>query len=145
MESPPLPRPLILGSTSRYRHELLSRLGLPFQVAAPDVDETPRAGETPRTLALRLARAKAHAVAQTHPQALVLGSDQVADLNGTPLGFLLFSAMIRVPCGLFAKLVRTPAHGSRSLSYHALVRSAVLLLDVGHLTGSGRSLVLLVP
>jgi septum formation protein len=77
---------LILGSTSRYRHELLSRLGLPFQVAAPDVDETPRAGETPRTLALRLARAKAHAVAQMHPQALVLGSDQVADLNGTPLG-----------------------------------------------------------
>jgi septum formation protein len=86
MESPPLPRPLILGSTSRYRHELLSRLGLPFEVAAPDVDETPRLGETPRTLALRLAIAKAHAVAHMHPEALVLGSDQVADLNGTPLG-----------------------------------------------------------
>lgn len=86
MESPSLPRPLILASTSRYRRELLSRLGLPFEVAAPDVDETPHPAETPHSLALRLAKAKAHAVAQIHPQALVLGSDQVADLNGTPLG-----------------------------------------------------------
>ena len=75
-----------MGSTSRYRRELLQRLNLPFDVTAPDVDETPRPGETPRTLALRLALAKAHAVAQQHPTAIVIGSDQVADLGGEPLG-----------------------------------------------------------
>lgn len=85
-ESPPQQRPLVLGSTSRYRRELLQRLNLPFDVTAPDVDETPRPGETPRTLALRLALAKAHAVAQQHPTAIVIGSDQVADLGGEPLG-----------------------------------------------------------
>lgn len=77
---------LILGSTSRYRRELLQRLGLPFEVAAPDVDETPREGESPRDLAMRLAMAKAQAVARQHPDAVVIGSDQVADLNGEPLG-----------------------------------------------------------
>ena len=80
------PRPLILGSTSRYRHELLSRLRIPFGVVAPEVDETPIAGELPRALASRLALAKAHAVAKLHPDAVVIGSDQVADLNGEPLG-----------------------------------------------------------
>jgi septum formation protein len=80
------PRPLILGSTSRYRHELLSRLSIPFGVVAPEVDETPIAGELPRALASRLALAKAHAVAKLHPDAVVIGSDQVADLNGEPLG-----------------------------------------------------------
>ena len=85
-ESPPQQRPLVLGSTSRYRRELLQRLNLPFDVTAPDVDETPRPGETPRTLALRLALAKAHAVAQQHLTAIVIGSDQVADLGGEPLG-----------------------------------------------------------
>ena len=79
-------RPLVLGSTSRYRRELLQRLHLPFEVAAPEVDETPSPGETPRALALRLARAKAHAVARQFPQAVVIGSDQVADLHGRPLG-----------------------------------------------------------
>ncbi|WP_313298021.1 Maf family nucleotide pyrophosphatase [Diaphorobacter sp.] len=79
-------RPLILGSTSRYRRQLLERLQLPFDVAAPDVDETPLPGESPRDLALRLALAKAQAVAAQHPQAIVIGSDQVADLNGKPLG-----------------------------------------------------------
>ena len=79
-------RSLILGSTSRYRHELLSRLRLPFQAVAPDVDETPRAGENPADLALRLALAKARDVARRHPQAVVIGSDQVADLHGDPLG-----------------------------------------------------------
>lgn len=79
-------RPLILGSTSRYRRQLLERLQLPFDVAAPDVDETPLPGESPRDLALRLALAKARAVAAQHPQAIVIGSDQVADLNGKPLG-----------------------------------------------------------
>ena len=79
-------RSLVLGSTSPYRRELLQRLQIPFEVAAPDVDETPHAGETPRVLAQRLARAKAMAVARLFPQAVVIGSDQVADLKGTPLG-----------------------------------------------------------
>lgn len=82
----PTPRPLILGSTSPYRRELLNRLRLPFDSAAPDVDETPRIGEAPRDLACRLALAKAQAVARNAPQAVVIGSDQVADLNGQPLG-----------------------------------------------------------
>ena len=85
-QSPPLVRTLVLGSTSRYRRELLQRLGLPFTVAAPDVDETPLQGEAPRALALRLALAKARAVAAQHPDAVVIGSDQVADLHGQPLG-----------------------------------------------------------
>ncbi len=77
---------LVLASTSRYRRELLARLALPFETAAPDVDETPRAGEAPRELALRLALEKAQAVAARKPQAIVIGSDQVADLHGQPLG-----------------------------------------------------------
>lgn len=85
-QSPALQRPVVLGSTSRYRRELLTRLNLPFDVASPDVDETPRPGEAPRDLALRLALAKARAVAQQHPEAVVIGSDQVADLAGQPLG-----------------------------------------------------------
>ena len=79
-------RRLILGSTSPYRRELLLRLRLPFEVVSPDVDETPLANESPRALALRLALAKAQAVASQHPQAVVIGSDQVADLDGEPLG-----------------------------------------------------------
>lgn len=83
---PAAPRRLVLGSTSVYRKALLSRLGLQFDVAAPDVDETPRPGETPQNLAQRLALAKAHAVALRHPDAVVIGSDQVADLGGLALG-----------------------------------------------------------
>ena len=79
-------RPLILGSTSRYRKELLSRLQIPFETAAPDVDETPHSNESPKGLALRLALAKARAVALKYPEAVVIGSDQVADLEGAPLG-----------------------------------------------------------
>ncbi len=79
-------RQVILGSTSRYRRELLTRLRIPFGVTAPDVDETPGCGEFPRELALRLALAKAKAVAALHPEAVVIGSDQVADLAGQPLG-----------------------------------------------------------
>ena len=86
LEPSPPSRPLGLGSTSRYRRELLARLGLPFDVAAPAVDETPQPGEAPRALALRLALAKARAVAALHPEAIVIGSDQVADLAGAPLG-----------------------------------------------------------
>lgn len=83
---PDLHRLLILGSTSRYRRELLERLGLPFEVVAPGVDESPLPAETPRDLAMRLALAKARAVSRAHPQAVVIGSDQVADLAGLPLG-----------------------------------------------------------
>ncbi len=82
----PLSRPLILGSTSPYRRELLARLRLPFEVASPEVDETPRPGEAPADLARRLALAKARAVAARFPAAVVIGSDQVADLDGEPLG-----------------------------------------------------------
>ena len=77
---------LILASTSRYRRELLERLRLPFSVEAPEVDETPRAGEPPAALAQRLAMAKARAVSLRHRDAVVIGSDQVADLDGTPIG-----------------------------------------------------------
>jgi septum formation protein len=79
-------RTLILGSTSPYRRELLGRLKLDFDVMAPQVDETPRPGEAPAALARRLALAKARAVAAQRPQAIVIGSDQVADLAGEPLG-----------------------------------------------------------
>ena len=84
--APTPPRALVLGSTSRYRKELLSRLGLPFSTHSPQVDETPRPGEKPADLALRLAIAKARDVALRHPEAVVIGSDQVADLQGEPLG-----------------------------------------------------------
>ena len=79
-------RKLILGSTSPYRRELLSRLRIPFEVVSPDVDETPYPSETPQQLACRLAMAKARAVAAMHPASVVIGSDQVADLDGEPLG-----------------------------------------------------------
>ena len=79
-------RQLILGSTSAYRRELLARLHIPFEVAAPDVDETPLPGEAPNEMAERLSLAKARAVAVRFPQAVVIGSDQVADLNGLSLG-----------------------------------------------------------
>ena len=79
-------RRLVLGSTSRYRRELMQRLCIPIDVAAPDVDETPQDGESPHDLACRLALAKARAVAALHPDAVVIGSDQVADLDGEPLG-----------------------------------------------------------
>ena len=78
--------PLVLASTSRYRRELLGRLGLPFDVDRPEVDEAPLAGESPEGTAVRLARAKASAVALRHPGAWVIGSDQVADLDGRALG-----------------------------------------------------------
>ena len=79
-------RKLILGSTSAYRRELLERLRVPFAVESPHVDETPLAGEVPAALARRLALAKAQAVAQRFPDCVVIGSDQVADLDGLALG-----------------------------------------------------------
>ncbi|MDE2585039.1 MAG: septum formation inhibitor Maf [Betaproteobacteria bacterium] len=84
---PPLSKaPLILASTSPFRKELLARLQLPFDTASPEVDETPLAGETPEQTALRLSEAKARAVAQHFPDALIIGSDQVACLDGNIYG-----------------------------------------------------------
>lgn len=80
------PPRIVLASTSRYRRELLERLRLPFEVAAPNVDEAPLSGEIPRATALRLAQAKARAVASAFPDALIIGCDQVAGLDGACLG-----------------------------------------------------------
>jgi len=77
---------LILASSSAYRRELLGRLHLPFEAIAPHIDETPLPGEAPEATALRLAQAKAEAIARRHPGALVIGSDQVATLDGAQIG-----------------------------------------------------------
>jgi len=77
---------LILASSSPYRRELLARLGIPFEVVSPDVDETHQSNETPEALVERLAIAKAQAVARRHADALVIGSDQVAVYNGAIVG-----------------------------------------------------------
>jgi septum formation protein len=79
-------RTLILGSSSPYRRELLQRLRLPFATISPDIDESAHTHEAPAATALRLAAAKARAVAAQHPAALIIASDQVADLEGAPLG-----------------------------------------------------------
>jgi septum formation protein len=77
---------LVLASTSIYRSELLARLQIPFITAAPEVDETPLPNESARLTSQRLAELKAHAVAQNYPDALIIGSDQVALLDGQQLG-----------------------------------------------------------
>jgi septum formation protein len=77
---------LVLASTSRYRRALLDRLGLPYAAVAPDADEAPLPGEAPAATALRLAEAKARSVAGAFPRALIVGSDQVADADGTVVG-----------------------------------------------------------
>jgi MAF protein len=83
----PMPMPkLVLASTSPFRRELLGRLGLPFATASPNVDETAVPGESAEALVLRLAEAKARAVGTDHPDALIIGSDQVASLGGAILG-----------------------------------------------------------
>jgi septum formation protein len=112
----PLDRLIVLASTSRYRRALMERLGVPFVVAAPDVDETPRAGEAPVATARRLAAAKARAVAAAHPDALVIGSDQVADCDGVAVSKPLDHA------GAAAQLA---AQSGRTIVFH----TAVALLD----------------
>ncbi len=77
---------LVLGSTSPFRRQLLEKLGLPFDTASPETDETPLGGETPEQLVARLAEAKARAVKSQHPKALIIGSDQVAVNEGEILG-----------------------------------------------------------
>ena len=77
---------LVLASSSRYRKDLLKRLGVPFKSWSPDLDEAPHAAEPPRETAVRLARAKAEAGGKRFPRAWVIGSDQVADLDGRAIG-----------------------------------------------------------
>lgn len=81
-----MPRQLVLASTSPYRKQLLSRLGYPFEIIAPKTDETPLAGESPAATALRLSELKARAVAAQYPDALIIGSDQVAHQGSTTFG-----------------------------------------------------------
>lgn len=101
--------PLILASTSVYRRELLARLRLPFETARPEVDESPQIQESPAGLAARLAIAKAEAVAATRPDAWVIGSDQVAELDGRPLG---------KPGHREAAIAQLSAMSGRSVSFH---------------------------
>jgi septum formation protein len=116
---PAAPR-LILASTSRYRRELLERLRLPFDVESPEVDETPRPGEAPADLAQRLARAKADAVAARWPQAVVIGSDQVAEVDGQPIG---------KPHTHERALAQLRAMSGRRVAFHTAV--AVVRRDTG--------------
>lgn len=107
---------LVLASTSTYRRDLLARLGLPFRCVAPQADETALPGEAPRALAARLARAKAEGVAACHPGALVIGSDQVADLDGLALG---------KPGSTEAARLQLAASSGHSVLFH----TAVCVLD----------------
>lgn len=95
-------RELILASSSRYRADLLRRLGLPFAAYAPDIDESATPGERPRDLVERLARQKAAAVAQAHRNALIIGSDQVAVLGERILGKPGTAARAREQLGLLS-------------------------------------------
>ena len=101
---------LVLASTSRYRRELLERLRLSFDVARPDVDETASPGESPRDLAIRLAQAKACAVAtQLADDAWALGSDQVAEVEGRALG---------KPGGRAAAIAQLDSMSGRIVRFH---------------------------
>jgi septum formation protein len=115
-----LSRPLILASGSRYRRDLLARLGLPFEVASPDVDESRLPGEPPAALAERLALAKAKVIAERHPKALVIGSDQVCAFGEECLG------KPGSPEGQKAMLERLSGH---TVVYHTAV--AVVGLEAG--------------
>jgi septum formation protein len=86
MSNPPYAPKIVLASTSPFRRELLTRLGLPFEIADPAVDEASMSGETPEATALRLSEEKARAVASRFPDALIIGSDQVACLDGQIFG-----------------------------------------------------------
>lgn len=114
-------RPLILASTSRYRRELLERLRLPFDVEAPAVDEAALPLEPPAETARRLAEAKAEAVAKLHPHAVVIGSDQVAELDGIAIGKPLTHARA---------VEQLRAMRRRSVVFHTAV--SVVCLDSGY-------------
>lgn len=106
---------LLLASTSPYRRRLLERLGLPFAVESPQVDERAVADEAPAARALRLAHAKAAAVAARHPQSWVLGSDQVADCDGI---------VLHKPGDAAHSLNQLRAESGRSVRFHT---AAVLM------------------
>lgn len=106
---------ILLASTSPYRRELLARLRLPFEVRAPDVDETPLPGEPPRVLARRLAQAKAMAIATMAPDAIVIGSDQVADVDGEGLS---------KPGGFAAALAQLQRLRGRTIVFHTALAVA---------------------
>lgn len=114
---------LVLASTSRYRRELLQRLRLPFDTAAPQVDEAVLPGESPLAVATRLARAKAEAVALTSPGAVVIGSDQVADLDGRALG---------KPGGFEAAARQLRDCAGRTVVFHTAVCVFDTRLGAGH-------------
>jgi len=117
MEAAP---PLILGSSSPYRRDLLARLRVPFEVQLPAVDETRKDGEAPAAMAQRLALAKARDVAHRHPGAVVIGSDQVAELDGEPLG---------KPGTHERAVAQLRAMSGRSVVFHTAV--AVVRRDIG--------------
>jgi len=112
----PLNRFLVLASTSRYRLQLMERLGLPFVVATPDVNETPIDGEAPAATASRLAAAKARAVAASHADALIIGSDQVADCDGVA---------VSKPGDHATAMAQLAAQSGRTIVFH----TAVALFD----------------
>ena len=114
----------MLASTSRYRRQLLARLLLPFDVVAPDVDETELPGEAPAATACRLADAKARAVAARRPDALVIGSDQVADCDGVA---------ISKPGDHGTAVAQLTALSGRVIVFH----TAVALVDAA--TGAGET------
>ena len=109
-------RPLVLASASRYRRALLERLEIPFEVLAADIDETPLPNEPPAATALRLCEAKARAVAARRPGALVIGSDQVANLDGRHIG---------KPGGHSAAVMQLRSLAGRTVTFH----TAVALFD----------------
>lgn len=110
MQHGPVRRPLVLASASPYRRELLGRLGLPFETFAPQVDETALPGEAASALALRLSLAKAQALAVRRPEALVIGSDQTATIDG--------STLIGKPGTHRAALEQLRAASGRSVRFH---------------------------
>lgn len=113
--------PLILASGSRYRADLLARLGVPYRVQAPNLDETALPGEDPLHLAQRLAIAKAQWVSQQNPGHWVLGSDQVATLEGTAIG---------KPGTRAAAIAQLNSFSNRSVSFHTAV--ALIRGEVSH-------------
>lgn len=117
-----LPRPLVLASRSRYRAELLKRVVAEFETCAADVDETAVDGESPALTAARLSRVKALAVAERYPGKLVIGSDQLAELDGGPLG--------KPGCVELAH-AQLRACSGRTVTFH----TAVCLIDSASLTG----------
>lgn len=129
---------LILGSSSRYRQELLSRLGLPFEIMAPDIDETALPGERPETTALRLAQDKARAISHRAPGALVIGSDQVATLDRMQIGkpgnhanALRQLQLMRGRCVLFhTALCLWDARAAQPVVQTANVQTAVTFRDL---------------